>query len=770
MPVPNTNNEIIIGGQRFPLQGITVVTFDDIGGLSFPAKKREAAAVGFTTTQGSDVYTDRFVKGKKITTYEDLVDSKAITQIIIHTDLVKDSEMCFRVLVDRGLSTHFMVDWDGTIYQGLDPLYTAYHAGDNNQNSIGIDFNNVMKNLVRDPSAKPYDPKADRFAEMSKKEFRRPKSGRMTINGGKVQSYGYTDPQYQALIALLKVLTDQLEIPKQVPFDAKGEIVTETLTDPTYPGIVGHWHVSADRWDPGPGFDWERVYFGLQGEYNSFPILLDGETNINNLLEPKKVKEYAEQYYQANERDGAGGWYPMGMNQTWHGGIHIPGKKGDKVLAMFDGVIVAARFGTEAVKLGHNNFIVLRHDIPIPSRSGGDPKIFTFYSLYMHLAPIDFRNITDDSPKWVQEVARLDAGKTAEEEKDREGKGDEEGDGEDGADEEAVDEESLEDEGAIIVEGDWDKKMQYMEVSPGYGALLKQQRNKNRRIALLPYTEAPIKIRSGDPIGEIGQYGPNPDEWQYMLEVDVFADPAKPWKEAVNLSIHGRWLVELNDDLGSDLFVEDPEILGLFGTSRRAGLSLNPARVLAPADIQEFFTIPGEFVEERRYLHKVVTRHVSEWSDSVDWVLALSKAEGWGGKIDDFRKILRGSSLAKDAIQTVLPWIWLSKDVAEHIGIDTKEWRGILDHFHPIQFLIWLTFHSSQRLQVVSRGVSKRKLKALKKEAEEKAQEERFQERSGFGASFFVEESPEPNAGKALDRWMMEWDQGEWRRTFVDEE
>ncbi|TNF36739.1 MAG: hypothetical protein EP329_04845 [Deltaproteobacteria bacterium] len=760
--MPDTNNEIIIGGQRFPLQGITVVTYEDVGGYSFPAKKNEALA-----KTGSDLYTDRYVKGKKISTYESLVESKAITQIIIHTDLARDSAKCFDVLVGRGLSTHFMVDWDGTIYQSLDPLYTAYHAGENNGNSIGIDFNNLMKNLVREPTAPPYNSDSERFAEMSKKEYRRPKSGRMTINGGKVQSWGYTDPQYQALIALLKVLTDQLEIPKQVPFDAKGEIVPDTLMDPTYPGVVAHWHVSADRWDPGPGFDWERVYFGLQGEYNSFPILLDGQTNINNLLEPAKVKEYAQQFYDANEKDGAGGWYPMGMNQTWHGGIHLPGKKGDKVLSMFDGVVVAARFGTEPVKLGHNNFIVLRHDIPIPSRSGGDPKIFTFYSLYMHLAPIDFHNIADDSPKWVQEVARLDAGKSKAEEEEREGKKNdgEEGDGEgEGA---AAEEE---DEGAIIVEGDWDKKMQYLEVSPGFGALLKQQRNKNRRIALLPYTETPIKVRAGDPIAEIGQWGPSPDEWRYMLEVEVFADPAKPWKEAVNLSIHGRWLVELDDDLGSDLFVEDPEILGLFGTSRRAGLSLNPARVLAPADIQEFFTVPGEYIEERRYLHKVVTRHISEWSDAVDWVGALTKAEGWGAKTDDFRKILRGSSLAKDAIQTILPWIWLSKDVAEHIGIDTKEWRGILDHFHPIQFLIWLTFHSSQRLQVVSRGVSKARLKKLKKEAEEKAKEARFQERSGFGASFFIEDSEEPNVGKALDRWLREWDQGEWERTFKDEE
>jgi hypothetical protein len=170
--------------------------------------------------------------------------------------------------------------------------------------------------------------------------------------------------------------------------------------------------VSADRWDPGPGFDWQRVYYALQGEHNSFPIELSEGVNIATLLEPDRVREYADTYFHNNETMGRGGWYPMGLNQTWHGGIHLTAARGTPVRAMFDGVVVAARFGSSPTRLGHNNFVLLRHDVPIPPRTrGGEPKRFEFFSLYMHLEPIDFGVTGDDLPRWVAEMLKADAGK-----------------------------------------------------------------------------------------------------------------------------------------------------------------------------------------------------------------------------------------------------------------------------------------------------------------------------------------------------------------------
>ncbi len=50
---------------------------------------------------------------------------------------------------------------------------------------------------------------------------------------------------------------------------------------------------------------------------------------------------------------------------------------------------------------------------------------------------------------------------------------------------------------------------------------------------------------------------------------------------------------------------------------------LVPKRVVPPEDIEDFFNATGSYVEEKRWLQKTIARHVSEWSDQVDWVRYL---------------------------------------------------------------------------------------------------------------------------------------------------
>ena len=46
---------------------------------------------------------------------------RVVDQFVIHYDVAGTSRNCFEVLQDkRGLSVHFMLDLDGTIYQSLD--------------------------------------------------------------------------------------------------------------------------------------------------------------------------------------------------------------------------------------------------------------------------------------------------------------------------------------------------------------------------------------------------------------------------------------------------------------------------------------------------------------------------------------------------------------------------------------------------------------------------------------------------------------------------
>ena len=62
------------------------------------------------------------------------------------------SRQCYDVLVERGLSAHLMIDWDGTIYQALD-LQTAcaFHAGHADARSIGVEMCNPELPERNDP-------------------------------------------------------------------------------------------------------------------------------------------------------------------------------------------------------------------------------------------------------------------------------------------------------------------------------------------------------------------------------------------------------------------------------------------------------------------------------------------------------------------------------------------------------------------------------------------------------------------------------------------
>src|SRR4051812_3139261 len=69
---------------------------------------------------------------------------KVVDQFVIHFDACGTSRQCFNVLQDhRGLSVHFMLDLDGTIYQTLDVKERAWHATSSNSRSVGIEIANI---------------------------------------------------------------------------------------------------------------------------------------------------------------------------------------------------------------------------------------------------------------------------------------------------------------------------------------------------------------------------------------------------------------------------------------------------------------------------------------------------------------------------------------------------------------------------------------------------------------------------------------------------
>ncbi len=67
------------------------------------------------------------------------------------------------------------------------------------------------------------------------------------------------------------------------------------------------------------------------------------------------------------ENSPLGGYFPLGGNNTWHGGVHLPRRFNTPLVAPFDGEIVALRLDpdptTSLGAFGHTNFILLRHEL-----------------------------------------------------------------------------------------------------------------------------------------------------------------------------------------------------------------------------------------------------------------------------------------------------------------------------------------------------------------------------------------------------------------------
>ena len=203
---------------------------------------------------------------------------------VIHYDACGTSRRCFEVLHDmRGLSVHFMLDLDGTIYQTLDLKERAWHAGTANDRSVGIEIANIgayrdMKTLsewyAQDKEGRTYLTFPDWLGETG---IRTPdfvahpaRNDVLTgeINGRTLHQYDLTDAQYDSLIKLTGTLCRVLpRITPDHPRDADGHLRGTVLTEPemdSFSGLLGHWHVTKGKVDPGPAFDWDRLTEGVR--------------------------------------------------------------------------------------------------------------------------------------------------------------------------------------------------------------------------------------------------------------------------------------------------------------------------------------------------------------------------------------------------------------------------------------------------------------------------------------------------------------------------
>jgi len=165
---------------------------------------------------------------------------------VTHWDVCLSSSSCYRVLEQRGISIHFGIDNDGTIFQWLDCQHAAWHAGGKawNHHSLGVEVSNA------------YDLKWQAW-------YRKHGFGdRPVIEGAKCHGRtlsaftGFYDVQLEALAALWEAVSWACDIPLQLP--ETDNAVDPKCEDGFFKGFCNHYHLTKRKIDCA-GLDNEAV-------------------------------------------------------------------------------------------------------------------------------------------------------------------------------------------------------------------------------------------------------------------------------------------------------------------------------------------------------------------------------------------------------------------------------------------------------------------------------------------------------------------------------
>ena len=286
-------DEIVVCGQLFHTT-TKVVLWTDPGGFDAYRVEPRFAPLDYKPTreekEKSDVWSSHYstrdrglskpereeVRGG----YDLPMLKRVVDQFVIHYDVAGTSQACFETLQDkRGLSVHFMLDLDGTIYQSLDLKEKAWHATIANSRSIGIEVANmgaypandhgVLARWYRpgpDGKIRLVNPGSSKSPVFSSGVELRPSRNEPVVGvvqGQKLKQYDFTPQQYEALARLTATLcTIFPKIHCDYPRDSSGALITHTLPRAEYDryeGILGHYHVQDNKTDPGPAFQWDRL-------------------------------------------------------------------------------------------------------------------------------------------------------------------------------------------------------------------------------------------------------------------------------------------------------------------------------------------------------------------------------------------------------------------------------------------------------------------------------------------------------------------------------
>ncbi|MDX2018524.1 MAG: N-acetylmuramoyl-L-alanine amidase [Planctomycetota bacterium] len=212
----------------------------------------------------------------------------SVDQFVMHYDVAGTARTCFRILHDmRGLSVHFLLDIDGTIYQTMDVKERGWHATIANDRSVGIEIANIGAYPV-DANGRPVkgtDPLDTWYSADDEGRTRinlpvalgdggvktpgfigrpaRPEPVVGMIQGEMRRMYDLTPEQYESLARLTAALHAALpKIKLDYPREPDGTPINRALSREDFiklQGLIGHYHIQDDKQDPGPAFQWDWV-------------------------------------------------------------------------------------------------------------------------------------------------------------------------------------------------------------------------------------------------------------------------------------------------------------------------------------------------------------------------------------------------------------------------------------------------------------------------------------------------------------------------------
>jgi hypothetical protein len=209
----NYNQTIICNGELVPIEWDKVLVWGEEGGLALPPEN-------FRAEEG--------VRHPKF--------------FVNHWDVCLSSSSCFSVLKKRGISVHFAIDNDGTIYQFMDTNDIAWHAGSKKWNnaSIGVEISNAYYTKYQ--------------SWYRRKGFgERPIWDDAEVHGSPQKPFlGFYDVQLEAAKALMEAVSRHYGIPLECPLDADGELVT--TVDPRcvagrFNGFISHYNLTKRKID-----------------------------------------------------------------------------------------------------------------------------------------------------------------------------------------------------------------------------------------------------------------------------------------------------------------------------------------------------------------------------------------------------------------------------------------------------------------------------------------------------------------------------------------